>query len=78
MLPVSGFFIALYVGWVLPQHRVASELALDNAGLYRLWQFVLRFLAPLAVFIVFAAPLYKFLPVEVQIALSNLLYMVID
>jgi NSS family neurotransmitter:Na+ symporter len=59
MLPLSGFFIAIYVGWVLPRSRVAGELALRNAELYALWQFVLRFLAPAAVFIIFIVPLYE-------------------
>jgi len=59
MLPLSGFFIALYVGWVLSQRRVAGELAMSNAGLYGMWRFVLRFVAPLAVLVVFAVPLYE-------------------
>lgn len=59
MLPLSGLFIAIYVGWVLPRSRVASELALHNAGLYKFWEFVLRFLAPIAVFIVFVAALFE-------------------
>jgi NSS family neurotransmitter:Na+ symporter len=59
MLPLSGFLIALYVGWVLPQSRVAGELALKGVRRYELWRFVLRFIAPLAVFIVFVAPLYE-------------------
>ena len=59
MLPLTGFFIALYVGWVLSPRRVAGELALQNAWLYGLWRFVLRFLAPLAVLVVFVVPLYE-------------------
>jgi neurotransmitter:Na+ symporter, NSS family len=58
MLPATGFFIALYVGWVLPQRLVVDELALRHSGWYSLWRFVLRFVAPLAVFIVFVVPLY--------------------
>jgi len=47
------------VGWVLSQRRVAGELAMSSAGLYEIWRFVLRFVAPLAVFIVFVVPLYE-------------------
>jgi len=59
MLPLTGFFIALYVGWVLSQRRVAGELAMQSSGLYSLWRFALRFLAPLAVLAVFVVPLYE-------------------
>ena len=58
MLPLGGLFIAVYVGWLLPRDRVTTELSLRSEGLYNLWLFVLRFVAPLAVFIVFVAALW--------------------
>lgn len=59
MLPLSGLLIALYVGWVLPQRRVGDELAMQNSGLYQLWRFVLRYVSPLAVLVIFVVPLYE-------------------
>jgi len=55
MMPVGGFFIALFTGWVI------SDVAKDevtNSGkrkfyLYSIWTFILKILAPLAIVIIF-------------------------
>jgi len=52
MLPLGGLAIALFVGWVMRERDVAEELALEG-GLYRLWRWVLRYVTPVAVGIVF-------------------------
>ncbi len=52
MLPLGGLAIALFVGWVMRERDVAEELALKG-GLYRLWRWVLRYVTPVAVGIVF-------------------------
>jgi len=51
MLPLGGLFIALFAGWVLP--RRDSERELGDGLVYRLWWFTIRYVSPLAVFIVF-------------------------
>ncbi|MBO1319232.1 sodium-dependent transporter [Acanthopleuribacter pedis] len=54
LLPVGGFFITLFVGWVFPAKSTAAELGmLDASGnptnAFKAIQFSLRFIAPLAI-----------------------------
>lgn len=52
LLPLGGLLIALFAGWVMSRASSAEELALGNLG-YRTWRFVLRYVAPLAILLVF-------------------------
>ena len=52
MLPLGGLFIAIFAGWILPRRDSEKELGGDHLG-YRLWRFTVRYVSPLAVFIVF-------------------------
>jgi NSS family neurotransmitter:Na+ symporter len=52
LLPLGGLLIALFAGWVMSRASSAEELALGNLG-YRTWRFVLRYIAPLAILLVF-------------------------
>ena len=52
LLPLGGLLIALFAGWVMSRASSAEELALGNLG-YRIWRFVLRYVAPLAILLVF-------------------------
>ena len=52
MLPLGGLFIAIFAGWILPRRDAEKELGGDHLG-YRLWRFTVRYVSPLAVFIVF-------------------------
>jgi NSS family neurotransmitter:Na+ symporter len=54
LLPLGGVLIAIFAGWVLTRSASADELRLTNAGLYRTWLVLIRFIAPLAVILVFA------------------------
>ncbi|MET4161965.1 NSS family neurotransmitter:Na+ symporter [Marinobacterium sp. MBR-111] len=58
MLPLSGLLIAVYVGWVLTQRMTRDELALGSSGAYSAWQFTIRFIAPVAVAVIFVVNLY--------------------
>ena len=56
LLPLGGLLIVLFVGWYLNDSDVKDELS--NGGLlqlkiYRLFRFVLKFIAPVAIAIVF-------------------------
>ena len=53
MLPLGGLLIAVFSVWVLSRETTAGELALANPSHYRLWRFVLRYLSPVAVVVVF-------------------------
>jgi NSS family neurotransmitter:Na+ symporter len=51
MLPVGGFFIALFVGWWLPVEQLEAAYAgqEDHSGGFRSWRLCIRYLAPVAV-----------------------------
>lgn len=51
MLPLGGLFIALFAGWVLPRTITADELRADGR-VYAVWRILIRYVAPVAVFIV--------------------------
>lgn len=58
MLPVGGFAMAIFAGWVLPEQLRREEFSTGTrlASLYGIWLGVLRYFVPLAVVAVF---LYK-------------------
>lgn len=52
MLPLGGVFISIFAAWVMSRNSTADELG--GAGrLYRLWRFLARFVAPVAITFVF-------------------------
>jgi len=53
LLPLGGFLIALFVGWRMTEGSVQSELAMKSEMLYRIWYFLVRFVAPIAIVFVF-------------------------
>jgi len=52
MLPLGGLFIALFAAWVMREESSRSELD-TNDGIYKIWRFLVRFVTPVAVIIVF-------------------------
>jgi NSS family neurotransmitter:Na+ symporter len=52
MLPLGGLLIALFAGYFMPGAISREELNL-NEGLYRLWFILVRYVAPVAVLMVF-------------------------
>ena len=58
MLPLSGLMIAIYSGWMLQQKITRDELALNTGLAYSAWLLVIRFVAPVAVMIIFVVNLY--------------------
>ncbi len=53
MLPLGGMLIAIFVGWSMTRDSSVDELAMKDGFFYRLWRFLVRYITPLAVFIVF-------------------------
>ncbi len=53
MLPLGGFLIALFVGWRMTERSVQSELRLQLGWLYSVWYFLVRYVAPIAILVVF-------------------------
>ncbi len=52
MLPLGGILIALFAGWLMKAESTKSELNIHNPTLYLAWQTLVRYIAPVAVFIV--------------------------
>ena len=48
LLPVGGILIALFTGWVLSSDSTREELGLPEGLVFKAWQLLLRFVAPLA------------------------------
>ena len=53
MLPLGGLLIALFAGWVMKREHVKDELGLSHVLWFQLWLFLVRFVTPLAVIVVF-------------------------
>jgi len=53
LLPLGGLCIAVFVGWVMNRDDSAEELGIKSAVLYKIWRFLLRYISPAAVIIVF-------------------------
>ena len=53
MLPISGVLIAIFVGWVMHRESVRAEISVRHGDLCTLWMTLLRYVSPLAVFVVF-------------------------
>jgi NSS family neurotransmitter:Na+ symporter len=52
MLPAGGIFIALFAGWIMKKQD--SEKELELGSYYPYWKTLIRYAAPLSVFIIFA------------------------
>lgn len=54
MLPLGGLFIAIFVAWLMNNSKVAEELdATPQDQSYRLWRFLLRYVTPVGIGLVF-------------------------
>jgi NSS family neurotransmitter:Na+ symporter len=53
MLPVGGFCIAIFSGWVMKKHDSEQELNMPTDASYQIWKILISYVAPAAVFLVF-------------------------
>ncbi len=53
MLPLGGLFVAVFAAWVLRSEISRDELAIRSSFAYALWRFLVRYIAPVAVIVVF-------------------------
>ncbi|ORU91421.1 MAG: transporter [Cycloclasticus sp. symbiont of Poecilosclerida sp. N] len=53
MLPLCGICIAIFAGWVMSKEATSDELNLKSPLLHTSWLFLVKFVCPLAVVIVF-------------------------
>ncbi|MEM1114605.1 MAG: sodium-dependent transporter [Pseudomonadota bacterium] len=53
LLPLGGFFIALFAGWFMKNQYARDELHTLGVASYQIWHFLIRFIVPPAVMIIF-------------------------
>lgn len=51
-MPLGGFLIAIYAGWVAPRAIMRGELSTLSDGMFRLWRLIVRYLAPAGVAVI--------------------------
>ena len=61
LLPLGGFLIAIFVGWFMKTETTRHEMQQDSPHLHRVWRFVLRYFAPVAVLVIIVNGLYPVL-----------------
>lgn len=59
MLPLGGLCFVVFAGWVMGREAVRDELSIRSPVLFALTFFLMRYVAPLGILIVFAAQLWK-------------------
>jgi len=50
-LPIGGLLIAIFAGWMMQRSSTDEELAL-SPNIYGVWRFLIRYVAPVAVFMI--------------------------
>ncbi|MCX7103629.1 MAG: sodium-dependent transporter [Methylobacter sp.] len=53
MLPIGGFCIAVFAGWIMKQQHTEQELGMPDALSYQAWKTLTCYVAPASVFLVF-------------------------
>jgi NSS family neurotransmitter:Na+ symporter len=59
MLPLGGLFIAIFAGWKIKQSVLKDELSVQKDFWFSAWYVTIRFIAPVAVGVIFALNLYN-------------------
>lgn len=53
LLPVGGLLLAIFAGWVVKKEFTRDELTTLNATSYEIWHFLIRYVVPPAVLVIF-------------------------
>jgi len=53
LMPLGGLLIAIFTGWFMSKQAVKNQLGLGEGAAYQSFMFILRFITPIAVLIVF-------------------------
>ena len=53
MLPLGGVLVAIFASWLMSRASTVDELGLGDSKTYKVWRFVVRYIAPLGVIIIF-------------------------
>jgi NSS family neurotransmitter:Na+ symporter len=57
IMPVGGILMAMIGGWFITKATSQTSLALDQPGLFIAWRFLVRYVAPVAVLLIFLSNL---------------------
>lgn len=56
MLPIGAFFFALFAGWKLSAEVASEGINASKTGvLFKLWRFLIRYIVPLAIVVIFVS-----------------------
>ncbi len=53
LLPLGGLLIAVFAGWAMTRESTQDELSPMSAAAYSLWRFLIRFVVPVALLVIF-------------------------
>ena len=53
LLPLGGLLIAVFAGWAMHSDATRDELSSLTANTYALWHFLIRFVVPPALLVIF-------------------------
>jgi NSS family neurotransmitter:Na+ symporter len=53
MLPLGGLLIAIFSVWIMHEDASVDELGMGEGLAYQIWHFLVRYITPIAVIIVF-------------------------
>jgi len=53
LLPLGGLLIAIFTAWLMSRKTVVAELGLGEGFVFQAWLFVVRFVAPIGVVVIF-------------------------
>ncbi len=53
LLPIGGFLIAVFAGWFVTAASAREELAVPSEAIFGVWRFLVRYLVPAAVLLIF-------------------------
>jgi len=59
MLPLTGLLIAIFVGWVMKPAEAIAAMGDKSGWVLRVWHWLLAYIAPLAIGLIFVVGLYK-------------------
>jgi len=53
-IPINGLLIAIFAGWLMAKSSILDELAIPDGRIFRVLRFLIRFVVPIAVLVIFA------------------------
>jgi len=71
LLPLGGFAIVVFAGWVMCENSTSDELDPEAGQAYRMWRFSARYIAPIAVILIFLNAIGVLSPVLQALGLTD-------